>query len=140
MAVSFSFELDSAGIMSDIPVRGLSTPNQLQGIEFLDDDKVMISTSYSLPNSKLQVFGDVFKNEAEHELEVNGKTVPIYVLSSANCELTIDAPCMSEEIVLVDDKVYILYQSACAKYKYFTRTRITKVHSIELEKLINTGE
>ncbi|MBQ9790016.1 MAG: hypothetical protein IJW24_00265 [Clostridia bacterium] len=140
MAVSFAFALDASGIVSDVPIRGLSTPNQLQGIEFLGEDRVMISTSYSLPNSKLHVFENVFGVAPEHSLEVNGASVPVFVLSSANCVLSIDAPCMSEEIVLANNKVYILYESACSKYKLFTRTRVKNVHSIKIEDLLSAGE
>ncbi len=137
MALCLAFELDASGIVSPVPVMGLSVPNQVQGMAFLTDNRVMISTSYSLPNSKLFVFDNVFSIEPEHSVEKNGNSIPVYVLSSANCEMEIDAPCMSEEIVVANEKVYILYESACNKYKLFTRTKVKKVHSIEIEKLMD---
>ena len=135
MAVSFAYELDGSGIVSDVPTCGLSTPAQVQGLEFFGDGNLMISTSYSLPDSKLYIFDGVMNQTPTNTIDVGGKTVPLYVISESMATKTINAPCMSEEIVLANDSIYILYESACNKYKFFTRTRTRNVHSIQIEQL-----
>ena len=45
---------------------------------------------------------------------------------------TIKAPCMSEEIAVKDDRLFILFENACNKYRYFTRNNFKTAYSIEL--------
>ena len=61
--------------------------------------------------------------------------IPLKVCCQENLIKKIEAPAMSEGIDIVDNKVYILYESACNKYKFFNRTRINHVNSIVLEDL-----
>ena len=42
------------------------------------------------------------------------------------------APAMAEEVVLVEDRVYVLFESACQKYKLVNRTRTTDVLSLDI--------
>ena len=51
----------------------------------------------------------------------------------ANAEVSrLKAPCMTEEIELVDGRVYVLFENACKKYKAFTRTRLYNVYSLDI--------
>lgn len=132
MAVSYCFSINENGLLSTIPTKGLSTTGLVQGIDFTANGDIILSTSYSLPSSNLYYHTNPFTSTSTY-IEIEQTQVPIYILDSSNLIKKIEAPCMSEEICIVKEKVYILYESACAKYKMFTRRRITKVQSLPLE-------
>ena len=46
----------------------------------------------------------------------DGTEMPIYFLDSASCYADIVAPCMSEELVVRDGRVYVMSEAACNKY------------------------
>ncbi len=132
-ALAFSFVIDEGaqyGISSLTPTMALSLPNQIQGINFTSDGKVITSSSYSIPDSHITVYKDVFTSDYLTQMTVDGNVLPVYVLKSQNLLRDVSAPAMSEEIVVKNDRIYILYESACSKYKLVNRTRTTNVESI----------
>lgn len=134
-ALAFSFEIDESaqyGIASLTPTMALSLPNQIQGINFTNDGKVITSTSYSIPDSHIIVYKDVFTSDYLTQMTVDGNVLPVYVLKNENLLRDVSAPAMSEEIVVKNDRIYILYESACSKYKLVNRTRTTNVESISI--------
>ena len=136
-ALAFCFEIDEScefGISSTTPIMALSLPNQVQGIDFTIDGKVITSSSYSIPDSHISIYDNVFTNENMTQMTVHGNTLPVYVLSKNNLSKDISAPAMSEEIVVKDGRIYILYESACCKYRLVNRTRTTNVQSILIEQ------
>jgi hypothetical protein len=110
----------------------LSLPNQIQGLAFTSDGKVITSASYSISDSRITVYKDVFTNDYLTQMTVDGNTLPVYVLKQDNLLRDIPAPAMSEGIVVKNDRVFILYESACSKYKLVNRTRKTSVESISI--------
>jgi len=44
---------------------------------------------------------------------------------------------MSEEIVVENDKIYVLFESASKKYKLFNRKKLDKVYSLMVDFLAN---
>lgn len=42
---------------------------------------------------------------------------------------------MSEEIAIKDNSLYVLFENACNKYKYFTRDNLEYVFSLDLDKI-----
>lgn len=136
-ALSFVYNIDEdapSGVASTTPVAAISMPALVQGMAFTKDKSIVLSTSYGLANSHLYVYRNVLADDATGTVEIEGNNLPLYTLYSGN-ELTyksVTAPCMSEEMVLVDDEVYVLYESACSKYKWFTRTRTKYVYSLNI--------
>lgn len=120
------------GLESTTPVAGLSLPNKAQGMSFTKDGNIVISTSYSVSDSKLLIYENVFNGSASAQLTINEQTLPVYVLESENLVEEITAPAMSEELVLVEDKVYLLFESNCAKYRFFNRTRLKNVYVLDI--------
>lgn len=141
-ALTFVYDLDTSskyGVKSTTPVYGISMPNQVQGFEFTSDKKLILSTSYSIANSHILVYESPLNdnNRIYHTISEE-LSIPVYTLSSSNLIKDLEIPSMSEELLIKDNKLYIMFESACKKWKMINRTRIKNVHSIELEKLLET--
>ena len=105
----------------------LTLPNNAQGIVNLGE-KIVVSTSWSIPSSKIMVYENPLKKEAAGEVF----DVPLYELNDKNLMQSILAPTMTEELTEKAGRVYINFESACKKYKFINRTRIKYVLSIEV--------
>lgn len=115
-----------------IPKKAFSAPDLTQGA-IITDAKIVLSTSYSLPDSKIYFFTNTSTTKTNDSLiEINNTKIPVWFLDDNNLEKTITAPCMSEGIDLVNNKIYILFESASKKYKVFTRTRTKNVYTINI--------
>lgn len=121
------------GVVSQTPVRALSVRGLVQGVA-VSEEKIFLSTSYGLPDSTLYAYS--VPNEASGTAEVNGAKIPLYRLDKTNLLSELNAPCMSEEICIKGNRLYILFESECVKYKYFVRTRLHNVYSIALADFI----
>ncbi len=113
------FKLDDSALhVSGAPVAGITTRDLVQGMTLIDDRYLVFSTSWSISSSHLYVY-DLEKITKEDEPQtIDGNLIPIWHLDSASLVKTIEAPPMSEELVYLDGKLYILSESACNKYKY----------------------
>lgn len=135
-ALAFCYTLNLTkeyGIESTIPTKALSLPALAQGMDFYDDGKIVLSTSYSLPDSKMYVYKDVLSDETTFEYDYQGTVIPVYTLSKSKIEKQFKLPCMSEEVFVKDGKIWVLFESASQKYKLFTRTRMKSIYSLNVE-------
>ncbi|MBE7074753.1 MAG: hypothetical protein E7376_02085 [Clostridiales bacterium] len=131
-AIAFAFNIDENclhGIQSTSASFAISVPDQAQGICITNSGKVVVSTSYSIPDSKIFVYDAPILNG---EIALGLQTLPLYVLCSNNLNKTIIAPSMSEGLDYESGRVNVLFESACNKYKFVTRTREKYVLSFEL--------
>ena len=119
------------GIQIGQPYAVLSVRGLVQGIA-VSQDKIYLSCSYGLPDSKLYTYSNPLHGGEEYT-DLHG--VPVYRLDKDNLISTLTMPCMSEEICFKDGKLYILFESLCNKYKNFVRVRMDKVVAIPLEKI-----
>ncbi len=134
-ALSFVYSVNQSsecGVESTTPEASISMPGLVQGMTLTKNGDIVLSTSYGLSDSKLLTYKNVLGEATTHSAEIDSKTLPVYMLDSATLKSTLVAPCMSEEIVQVDGRVYVLFESACAKYKLFTRTRLKNVFSLDI--------
>ena len=126
------FKLDDANTdnfyASNAPIAGITTTSEVQGLEFVNDEKIVLSTSWSLSKSKLHVY-DIDKIDVSEREPVlvegfdpnsteDDHNLKIYHLDSASFDETVYAPPMSEEMVCLNNKLYVLNESACNKYIY----------------------
>lgn len=135
-ALVYSYEIDEnsfGGVQSLVPNSALSIPNLVQGMTITDSGKIVLSTSYSIPNSTIYVYKNVFSKQAEKSILIENNLVPLYVLDSEVLEEKISAPCMTEDLDYVDGKVYISFESACKKYSLFVREQVPNVYSIKID-------
>ena len=134
-ALSYIYRLDDSkqyGLESTTPICALSMPNQVQGMTFNKDGKIILSTSYSISSSIIYKYENVFEDSKDGEVVINNQNVNLYILDEEDLITTLSAPSMSEEIELVDDRVYVLFESNCKKYRLVNRTRIKNVFSLEI--------
>lgn len=125
-------ESKEGGVESEKPVSILSVRGLVQGVS-VAGDKIYLSCSYGLADSKLYTYSNPLKGGEAYKKTEEG--TPVYRLDKENLLSTLTLPCMSEEICIKDGKLFILYESLCKKYKYFVRVQMTNVTSIPLEKI-----
>lgn len=135
-ALAYIYDLNAFntyGLNSEIPVKALSLPNQVQGMTFTKNGNIFLSTSYSIPASKLYTFKNVLNEETTLTVSIKNNNIPLYILDDNNLLSTIKAPAMSEEAVKVEDKIYLLFESNCKKYRMVNRTRLSYVYSLDIQ-------
>lgn len=139
-AITLVYETASneSGI-SETPIFALSTTERIQGFAAVDD-KICLSQSYGLSNSHILVydcqtlFGDSAMTSSEYEenfgtITIGGVQLRLYYLGSHNLINDYEIPCMSEGLCVYDGEVYVLFESAGNKYKYYVRERVSNVYS-----------
>ena len=108
-----------------------SIPNKVQGVcivpevrdnsgKVLESAKMVLSTSYGMSASNIYVH-DIDKIEgstygASISKEMIGVSIPLYVVDQQTLVNSLEAPPMSEEIVYLDGKIWIMNESASSKY------------------------
>ena len=139
-ALVFGYKIDesySMGIVSNGPTpdKVLSIRGLCQGIAVSSSGNIIMSTSYGLPDSNLYIYKDVL-NEERHSTFILGKHIlDLWYLDQESLINQVNAPAMSEELVVKNNKVYILFESSAKKYKIFNRKPLKNVYSINLDSL-----
>lgn len=113
------------------PVAAISIREKVQGIGFTEDGKVVLSTSYGFAGSGLWFYEP--DDQRQGSLKLMGSEVPLYYLDSENLTHYVEMPPMSEELVCKDGKVYVLFESACTKYRYGNLIRGTHVYAYQMK-------
>jgi len=121
-----------------MPVKALSIRAQGQGMAVTNSGEFVLSTSYSLPDSQIYYYKNVLEEEAHSTISIGFTKVPLWFLDDEALIAKKSIPCMSEEIVINNDRVYILFESKAKKYRMFTRNRIDSVYSVALNYLKNS--
>lgn len=114
-ALILEYRLDETaefGIAPEIEA-AYSIPSLVQGMCFDEAGRFCLSTSYGPAFSHIYVYGEA---KQEGEMTVLGQIVPRYVLDSSNLVLDMKIAPMSEEIVVLDGKLYVMCESASDKY------------------------
>jgi hypothetical protein len=132
-AVCYSINNQLQYGLSTSPVYVLSIPDQVQGLALTDSGKIVLSTSYGLPGSKILIYDPVESQlRIDGRVTINGAEVNLFILGNSDVKQNIKAPCMSEGMDYYDGEVHVLFESACKKYNMVTRTRTKNVLSFEL--------
>lgn len=93
--------------------KAYSIPGLVQGMCFDEKRRFCLSTSYGLAFSHIYVYNEP---KQEGEIAVLGQQVPLFVLDSSVLKTDLKIAPMSEEIVTVDGKLYVMCESASNKY------------------------
>lgn len=112
------------------PVAAISIREKVQGIGFTDDGKIVLSTSYGFASSHLWFYQP--DQTRQDSMMLMGNQVPLYYLDSDNLAHSVEMPPMSEEVICMDGKVYVLFESASTKYLYGNLIRGTHVYAYEM--------
>ena len=113
------FKLDKAAPLGidPKPVAAISTGEKVQGLSFIDDKNLVLSTSYGLGSSQL-IFHKIEESNIIITYPDKSGDIPLIYLDSSTVTRTVKAPPMSEELVIRDGYVYIMNESACNKYLF----------------------
>ncbi len=128
------FRLDSEAEfgISPTPVCAISTKMKVQGAAFTEDG-IILSTSLGLSPSELQfhAISSISTDEITVPAEAGEHTLPLYYLDSSTKTHVISAPPMAEEIVVRDGRIYVMNESASAKYIFGRFLGMEAFYSIE---------
>lgn len=111
---AYQVEEDTA-IDFNNPLYVYSLPDMVQGMCINQDLKVAVSTSWGISSSHICIYN--LNNTVPMKYIFNEKEIPLYKLSGSNLEKSLDLPPMSEELEYINNKIYINFESAGAKYK-----------------------
>lgn len=132
-ALILAYKLDGAaplGISEKIEY-AYSIPALVQGMCFDSDGMIYLSTSYAVAFSHIYGYDPT---KAEGSITVLGQTVPLYVLDSSTQTKDIKIAPMSEEIVIVDGKLYTMCESATNKYIFGKFTSAKYCYATDMSK------
>jgi hypothetical protein len=114
-----------------------SIPDKVQGAAFTREH-IIFSRSYGRKNnSLLSVYRIPFHREPEDHFTLeNGTNVPVWHLDCRSHVRTIEAPPMTEGIVMVENSLAVLFESASDKYRRTSRFPQDRIHFLDTEKLV----
>jgi len=138
-AVAIGYEISDYadyGLVDAIPDLALSTVGLVQGMTFTNDGKIILSTSYGLGDSNIYSYNDVLSEPQHSAIDIEGLEVPLWFLDNDSLIKKTNARAMTEEIIIDDDKLFILSEAACKKYKLFTRKKVKHVYSLPLDYVL----
>lgn len=132
----YGLQYDSDKNWVPFPKKAISIRGLCQGIDVTSDGKFVLSTSWGLSDSNIYLYNNVLSEPAHKKDFVIGQTkIDLWYLDNESLIGSVNAPAMSEEIFIKNDRVYILFESACRKYRLFNRKRLTNVYSLPLNYL-----
>ena len=137
-ALAFGYKIDESmayGLFSKTPEKALSLREKCQGVAVTTEGKFVLSCSYSISDSAIYYYKDVLNEEKHGEFILGKHILDLWYLDNESILNEINAPSMSEEIVIKNDRLYILFESACKKYRIFNRKRLQNVYSISIQSL-----
>ena len=108
----FGFRLDEEG--NAVPVKVYSIPDNIQGACFYEH-YIFLSRSHGIFPSEILTY-DLDQIACEGDYTFLETEIPLYVLNESKAVKVKKIPPMSEEMVIADGKMYILYESASNRY------------------------
>lgn len=118
------------------PTFAISTTEKVQGMCIAPTGEVVLSTSWSLADSKVFIHKSLSSLETQTFEFDDDKNINMYVLDSTNLLTTLELPSMSEEVTIKDGKVYVIFENACTKYKLVTRHKNTTAYSFDVKDFL----
>ncbi len=131
VAVEFSLSENYNLGINPLPEKAYSMREQVQGITFYNG-KILLSTSWGLSFSHIYAY-DLDKATSS-TLSVLGKEVPLIYLDGASLQADIKLAPMSEEMAVVDGKLYVSCESASTKYIFGKLTGGKWCYATDLSK------
>ncbi len=132
-AYAFSDAEDAVFGLSPVPAAAYSLPDQVQGMCFYEG-KIYLSTSYGLSFSNLYVYDqqDIVKQK---DITLTDTQIPLYALDSDCMETKMKCPPMSEELAILDGKLYTMCESASNKYIFGKFTSAKWCYATRLDQI-----
>ena len=128
----FKLDPDAELGIDPVPVAAISSANKIQGACFTEEGNIILSTSYGLASSVFY-FHSVTNTDSQCTIEIGGNTLPLWYLDSDSLTKELKAPPMAEEIIIHEGRMYIMNESASAKYIFGKFIKGGKFYSIEIK-------
>ncbi len=136
-ALAVEYELDEQaryGIVP-VPVKAYTLPDLAQGMCF-DGGRIYVSSSWGTAQSHIYQYDESLL-QLQGKVALLGMELPLYALDSgALLEDGVIAP-MSEEIVIVDGKLYTMCESASDKYIFGKFTSAKWCYATDVEEFFS---
>lgn len=131
----FSFDHEAENGVSKVPKMGLSVTSRIQGMCVTDDGQIVLSASSSFQGSQLYFYSyDEVLSGQQGSLNVRGQEVPLFYVDSQSLMKTKESLPKAEEILFYDKYIYMLFESACDRFRYGTLLDGQYVYRMGLEK------
>lgn len=134
----YGYKIDESkinGLFENSPSKILSIRGECQGISVTTDGKFVMSCSYSIKDSSLYYYKNVLSEERHGTFILGKKMIDLWYLDNQSLITSMNMPSMSEELVVNNDRVYILFESSAKKYKIFNRKQLKNVYSLPINIL-----
>ena len=109
-------QMQNDGFKTIIPTAVLSIPDLAQGMASDGKGTLCVSTSYAVALSHLYFYDDPTSGSPDGEIEIDGAKYPLYYLDTDELQKDVTLYPMSEEIYFSNGRVFIINESASAKY------------------------
>lgn len=101
------------------PSFACSITGRVQGMTITDSGYLVLSASSVLQGSQLYYYDyEKITQKDSDAFKVAGKEIPLYYFDKTNRIKKIEILPKSEEIVTYDGKIYMLFESACKRFKF----------------------
>lgn len=126
-AILTALPLKADGSIADrAPAFAASIPSQVQGFAIHENGTIMVSRSWGLNPSYLDIYSGW--SDTVGSITLSDKTIPLYYLDSSTLEKSMAMPAFSEGLAILNDgRVAVSFESACNKYiigKLFFATNV----------------
>lgn len=121
LAVQFNLNTNYSLGLDKTPTKAYSLPNEVQGFYIYgsgSEKRIYLSTSYGLKFSHIlgYKYNGVQKIDEETNTVILGTPIPVYAVDSSALVFDYKIAPMSEEIVIVENELYVMSESASNKY------------------------
>ncbi|MDD3360984.1 MAG: hypothetical protein PHW34_04850 [Hespellia sp.] len=131
----FKFSLDQNGILVSgvaedgaaladneiLPIDYVTMPSKVQGISFLNERFLMVSESYGMVESRLQIFENTSAQSIDFEF------------SDENAILSYDLPDKLEYACAADGKIYMLFEAAAYAYRIRPMYNVDRIITVDID-------
>lgn len=132
LAVVYQLDAEAEYGIAPTPVMAYSLPDAAQGMCFYKGS-VYVSTSWGASFSRIYRY-DMDKLEPQGNIALLGMELPLYAMDSAALVTVGKLPPMSEEIVVVDGRMYTMCESASNKYIFGKFTSAKWCYATDVEE------
>lgn len=110
-------------------------PDKSQGIAWDSNNNLIISSSFwSFESSNIKIYTNPLEinNISNEYIKINNKKINVSYINNKNLLKKYTIPPMAEGITIINNELYIIFESASNLYKYYTPYQTDKIYKITL--------
>ena len=136
LMLEYAFDDDSEWGISPLPTAVYSIPDDVQGATFDDKGCIYFSASGGYSASHILAF-DVAKMPRAEDITVGEARAPHYLTVAASQCAEYKNPPMSEEIVIVEGKLYVMNEYSSSKFVVGRFSGARYCYAIDLKEIVD---